>query len=101
MIAEQATGYPGYDSVIGVDNATISRILRDNGYRDGMVRQDHNTPTYEASQAGPFTHRPNGMGLNYSTVSSAATPTSGAEPVPQHHADIYPCFKASRRVNGT
>jgi arylsulfatase len=32
VISEQATGFPGYDSVIGVDNATIGRILRDNGY---------------------------------------------------------------------
>ena len=39
VIAEQATGFPGYNSVIGVDNATIGRILRDNGYRDVVVRQ--------------------------------------------------------------
>src|SRR5262249_3146065 len=32
VIAEQATGFPGYDSIIGLDNATIGRILRDNGY---------------------------------------------------------------------
>jgi len=32
VIAEQATGYPGYDSFITKDKATIGRILRDNGY---------------------------------------------------------------------
>ena len=65
VIAEQATGYPGYDSVIGVDNATIGRILRDNGYATAWFGKDHNTPTYEASQAGPFTQWPNGMGFDY------------------------------------
>ncbi|MCP5230163.1 arylsulfatase [Accumulibacter sp.] len=65
VIAEQATGYPGYDSVIGVDNATIGRILRDNGYATAWFGKDHNTPTYEASQAGPFSQWPTGMGFDY------------------------------------
>src|SRR5215831_16876314 len=65
VIAEQATGFPGYDSVIGVDNATIGRILRDNGYATSWFGKDHNTPTYEASQVGPFTQWPTGMGFDY------------------------------------
>ena len=65
VIAEQATGFPGYNSVIGVDNATIGRILRDNGYATSWFGKDHNTPTYEASQAGPFTQWPTGMGFDY------------------------------------
>src|SRR5438876_3229633 len=32
VIGELATGYPGYDSIIGLDNATIGEILKDNGY---------------------------------------------------------------------
>ena len=32
QISEMATGYPGYDSIIGPENATIGRILSDNGY---------------------------------------------------------------------
>src|SRR5262249_16299057 len=32
VISEQATGYPGYDSIIPRDSATVGRILRDNGY---------------------------------------------------------------------
>jgi arylsulfatase len=32
VISEMSTGYPGYDSVIGKDSATIGTILRDNGY---------------------------------------------------------------------
>jgi len=65
VIAEQATGFPGYDSVIGVDNATIGRILLDNGYSTSWFGKDHNTPTYEASQVGPFDQWPTGMGFEY------------------------------------
>src|SRR5277367_5386820 len=32
VIGELATGYPGYDSVIGPDHATIGKILKENGY---------------------------------------------------------------------
>src|SRR5467141_5341639 len=32
VITELSTGFPGYDSVIGPDNATVGRILLDNGY---------------------------------------------------------------------
>ncbi len=65
VIAEQATGFPGYNSVIGADNATIGRILRDNGYATSWFGKNHNTPTYEASQAGPFNQWPTGMGFDY------------------------------------
>lgn len=65
VIAEQATGFPGYNSIIGTDNATIGRILRDNGYATSWFGKDHNTPTYQASQVGPFTQWPTGMGFDY------------------------------------
>ncbi|CAN5400613.1 arylsulfatase [soil metagenome] len=65
VISEGATGFPGYDSVIGTDNATIGRILRDNGYATSWFGKNHNTPTYHASQAGPFTQWPTGMGFDY------------------------------------
>ena len=65
VIAEQATGFPGYNSIIGPDNATIGRILRDNGYATSWFGKDHNTPAYQASQVGPFTQWPNGMGFDY------------------------------------
>ena len=65
VIAEQATGFPGYNSVIGENNATIGRILRDNGYATSWFGKDHNTPTYEASQVGPFAQWPTGMGFDY------------------------------------
>ncbi len=65
VIAEQATGFPGYDSVIPKSKATIGRILRDNGYATSWFGKDHNTPTYEASQVGPFTQWPTGLGFDY------------------------------------
>src|SRR5246500_2425062 len=65
VIAEQATGYPGYDSVITKDKATIGRILTDNGYHTAWFGKNHNTPEYQASQAGPFDQWPTGMGFEY------------------------------------
>ncbi len=65
VVSEAATGFPGYDSVIGKDSATIGRILLENGYRTSWFGKDHNTPTYQASQAGPFDQWPTGMGFEY------------------------------------
>jgi len=65
VIAEQATGYPGYDSVITRDKATVGRILTDNGYATSWFGKNHNTPTYLYSLAGPFDQWPSGMGFEY------------------------------------
>jgi len=65
VISEIATGFPGYNSVIGKDNATIGRILLDNGYRTSWFGKNHNTPVFQASQAGPFDQWPTGMGFEY------------------------------------
>jgi len=65
VVSEQATGYPGYDSIITRDKATIGRILRDNGYHTSWFGKNHNTPAYQASQAGPFDQWPDGMGFEY------------------------------------
>ncbi len=65
VIAEQATGFPGYDSFITKDKATIGRILLDNGYHTSWFGKNHNTPSFQASQAGPFDQWPIGMGFEY------------------------------------
>ncbi len=65
VISEQATGFPGYDSTIGVDNATVGRILQDNGFATSWFGKNHNTPDYQYSMAGPFTQWPSGMGFDY------------------------------------
>jgi arylsulfatase len=65
VISEQSTGFPGYNSVIPKNKATIGRILRDNGFATSWFGKDHNTPTFTASQIGPFDQWPIGMGFDY------------------------------------
>src|SRR6188474_135266 len=54
VITEQSTGYPGYDSIMGPESATIGEILKDNGYATSWFGKNHNTPGYQYSVAGPF-----------------------------------------------
>ena len=65
VIGELSTGYPGYDSLIGPDNATIGTILRDNGYTTAWFGKDHNIPSFQYSAAGPFDQWPVGLGFQY------------------------------------
>ena len=65
VITEMSTGYPGYDSVIGVENATIGTILKQNGYATSWFGKNHNTPSYQLSVAGPYDQWPTGMGFDY------------------------------------
>jgi arylsulfatase len=65
VISEQSTGFPGYNSIIPEDKATIGRILLDNGYATAWFGKDHNVPAFAASQAGPFDKWPVGMGFEY------------------------------------
>jgi len=65
VISEQSTGFPGYNSVIPKDSATIGEILKENGYSTSWFGKDHNTPVFTASQVGPFDQWPTGMGFEY------------------------------------
>jgi arylsulfatase len=65
VVSEQSTGFPGYNSIIPKDKATIGRILQDNGYDTTWFGKAHNTPTFDASQLGPFDLWPIGMGFQY------------------------------------
>ncbi len=65
VITELSTGFPGYDSVIGPDNATIGAILKGNGYSTSWFGKNHNTPAYQYTMAGPFDQWPVGMGFDY------------------------------------
>ena len=65
VISEQSTGFPGYNSIITKDKATIGRILLDHGYSTSWFGKDHNTPAFAASQVGPFDLWPTGMGFEY------------------------------------
>src|SRR5271154_2522541 len=65
VIGEMSTGFPGYDSVIGPESATVGTILRDNGYATSWFGKNHNTPGFQYSAAGPFDQWPVGMGFQY------------------------------------
>lgn len=65
VVSEQSTGFPGYNSFIGKDAATIGEILKQNGYATSWFGKNHNTPTFLASQAGPFDQWPVGLGFEY------------------------------------
>jgi arylsulfatase len=65
VVGEIATGFPGYDSIIPIEKGTIGTILKANGYATSWFGKDHNTPSYQSSQAGPFDQWPNGMGFDY------------------------------------
>ena len=65
VITEQSTGFPGYNSIIAEDKATIGRILLENGYATSWFGKNHNTPAFAASQVGPFNQWPTGMGFEY------------------------------------
>jgi arylsulfatase A-like enzyme len=64
VITELSTGYPGYDSYIGPENATIGRVLREHGYTTSWFGKNHNTPAFQYSEAGPFDQWPSGMGFD-------------------------------------
>ena len=65
VVGEISTGFPGYDSIIPIEKGTIGTILKENGYATAWFGKDHNTPSFQSSQAGPFNQWPNGMGFDY------------------------------------
>jgi arylsulfatase A-like enzyme len=65
VVSEQATGFPGYNSIIARDSATVGKVLKDNGYATSWFGKNHNTPAFQASEAGPFDQWPIGMGFEY------------------------------------
>jgi arylsulfatase A-like enzyme len=67
VVVDQATGFPGYNSVIPRDAVAIGEIMRQNGYATSWYGKDHNVPQWATSQAGPFTDWPTGpiKGFDY------------------------------------
>ncbi len=64
-IPELSTGYPGYNSTMTKDNATIAKILKGHGYVTSWFGKNHNTPNLQTSKIGPFDQWPLGMGFDY------------------------------------
>ncbi|MFN8708630.1 MAG: sulfatase-like hydrolase/transferase, partial [Planctomyces sp.] len=54
VITVAATGFPGYDSVMQKDTATVAEVLKQNGYGTAWFGKNHNVPDWQTSQAGPF-----------------------------------------------
>jgi Sulfatase len=75
VIAEMSTGYPGYDSVIPPNSATVGKILKENGYATSWFGKNHNTPSYQYSLAGPYDQW--AWAFSISMASWVAKPTSG------------------------
>lgn len=65
VVAELATGYPGYSGLLPRSCATIAEILSPNGYATGWWGKNHNVPANQTSAAGPFTHWPTSRGFDY------------------------------------
>ena len=65
MISELATGFPGYNSIIGKNHATIAPILQANGYATAWFGKEHNVPGMQMTNAGPFDQWPTGQGFDY------------------------------------
>ncbi len=65
VIMEQGTGFPGYDSLMGKDTATIAEVLKQKGWNTSWFGKNHNVPDWQSSQAGPFDLWPTGLGFEY------------------------------------
>ena len=65
VIMEMATGFPGYDSVMGKDTATVAEILKQKGWNTSWFGKNHNVPDWQSSQAGPFDLWPMGLGFEH------------------------------------
>ncbi|BBO33543.1 arylsulfatase [Lacipirellula parvula] len=64
-ITELATGYDGYTCILPRSCGTVGEVLRQNGYNTAWIGKNHNTPTWELSDAGPFDRWANGLGFDY------------------------------------
>ena len=65
VVAELASGFPGYTTILPKSAATVAEVLRQNGYNTAAFGKWHNTPDYETSAAGPFDRWPTWLGFEY------------------------------------
>ena len=62
-VMEIGTGFPGYDTLMGKDTATVAEILKQKGWNTAWFGKNHNVPDWQTSQAGPFDLWPTGLGF--------------------------------------
>jgi arylsulfatase len=65
VIEEQSTGFPGYDGIVPLNSASVGAILKYNGYATSWFGKDHNVPTLQNNNTGPYSQWPTGMGFEY------------------------------------
>ena len=63
-VADLATGFPGYDAEIPVQNGFLSEILRDRGYATYAIGKWHLTPDDQANNAATRRSWPLGRGFD-------------------------------------
>lgn len=64
-VSDNASGFPGYNSVWNKDIVSLPEVLRRNGYSTAAFGKWHNTPQWEISPVGPFDRWPTGLGFEY------------------------------------
>jgi arylsulfatase A-like enzyme len=90
VISELSTGFPGYDSIITPDKATIGATLQGNGYATSWFGKNHNTPPFQYSVAGPFDQWPSGMGFQYFYGFMGGETDQWTPYLFRDHTQIYP-----------
>jgi hypothetical protein len=82
VVADQSTGYPGYNGVIGRDTVAVGEILRQNGYNTSWYGKDHNVPQWATTPASgnrttcsAIQRRSNPISANPAGISSQPWPT--------------------------
>jgi arylsulfatase len=65
VIMEMGTGFPGYTGIMPRSAATVGQILRLNGYSTAWIGKNHNLPSSQLNNVGPFDHWPNHLGFDY------------------------------------
>ena len=63
-ITEIANSFPGYDSALPPEAATVAQVLRMSGYSTACFGKWHLTPSWEQSPSGPFDRWPTGLGFD-------------------------------------
>ena len=63
-ITEIANSFPGYDSAIPPESATVAQVLRMHGYSTACFGKWHLAPSWEQGPAGPFDRWPTGLGFD-------------------------------------
>lgn len=65
MLTPAIRDFPGYDTHMPFEKATIAEVLRENGYSTFALGKWHLTPVADNGQAGPFNRWPLGRGFDH------------------------------------